>query len=90
MFTIVGYRGKSDQLITQPRAPDWVSVVCLMHDTHHKQLQWYQSDISNDKSCKSRKSAEPSQHKSSVLKREKIIQQVSEFWYFANESGYLL
>ena len=44
MFTIVGYRENSDQLITQP------GVVCLMHDTHHLQQQWYLSDIPNDKS----------------------------------------
>ena len=41
IFTIVGYCEKSNQPITQPDAPDRVSVVCLMHDTRHKQLQWY-------------------------------------------------
>ena len=77
MFTIVGYREKSDQLITPPSAPDLVSIVCLMHDTLHKQLQWYKSDIPSDKSCKSRKLTKPSQRKSTVLKRELIIQHVS-------------
>ena len=32
----VGYREKSDQPITQPGAPDSVSVVFLMYDTRHK------------------------------------------------------
>ena len=36
MFTIVGYREKSDQLITQPNP---VSIVSLIHDTRHKQQQ---------------------------------------------------
>ena len=26
---------KTDQLTTQSGAPDRVSIVCLMHDTHH-------------------------------------------------------
>ena len=69
MFTIVGYSEKSDQPITQPGALDSVSVVYLMHDTRHKELQWCSSETPSDKSCKWGKSTKPSQHKSTVLKR---------------------
>ena len=39
MFTIEGYHEKSDPPTTQPDTPDPASVVCLTHDTCHKQQQ---------------------------------------------------
>ena len=41
MITTLGYHKKSEELIIQPGAPGLVNIVCLMHDTRHKQERWF-------------------------------------------------